>query len=174
MDYYALQVKTRSEDSYIQRAAGFLTDDGGICARILFPRRKMSVRKRGIVKTVLEPVFPGYIFLESDVLVGTELYWQLRTTPGFYRFLPDSKTPKPLEGKDLATLKHFLSFGPCADKSTVRFDDNDRIQVVNGPLKGLEGKIIKVDKRKGRAKVKLDLYDESFLVDLSFEVLGQH
>jgi transcription termination/antitermination protein NusG len=45
--------------------------------------------------------------------------------------------------------------------------------VINGPLKGLEGKIVKVDKRKGRAKVKLDLYDESFLVDLSFELLGQ-
>jgi transcriptional antiterminator NusG len=174
MNYYALQVKTRSEDTYIQRATGSLDGDEASGTRIFFPRRKMSVRKHGIVKSVLEAVFPGYIFLETEALVGTELYWLLRSTPGFFRFLPDSKTPKPLEGKDLATLKHFLSFGPCADKSIVRFDESDRIQVVNGPLKGLEGKIIKVDKRKGRAKVKLDLYDESFLVDLAFEVLGQH
>ncbi|MDR2619211.1 MAG: antitermination protein NusG, partial [Treponema sp.] len=31
--------------------------------------------------------------------------------------------------------------------------------------------IIKVDKRKGRAKIKLDLYDDSFTIDLAFEVL---
>jgi transcriptional antiterminator NusG len=38
---------------------------------------------------------------------------------------------------------------------------------------GLEGSIIKVDKRKGRAKIKLDLYNDSFSIDLAFEVIGQ-
>jgi transcriptional antiterminator NusG len=37
---------------------------------------------------------------------------------------------------------------------------------------GLEGKIVKVDKRKGRAKIKLDLYNDSFAIDLAFEVIG--
>ena len=32
-------------------------------------------------------------------------------------------------------------------------------------------RIIKVDKRKGRAKISLDLYNDSFSIDLSFEVL---
>ncbi|MCL2557796.1 MAG: antitermination protein NusG, partial [Treponema sp.] len=39
------------------------------------------------------------------------------------------------------------------------------------PLKGLEGRIIKVDKRKKRAKIRLDLYDESFAIDLAFEII---
>jgi transcriptional antiterminator NusG len=43
--------------------------------------------------------------------------------------------------------------------------------VISGPLSGLEGRIIKADKRKGRAKVKLDLYGDSFCIDLAFEVL---
>jgi transcriptional antiterminator NusG len=54
----------------------------------------------------------------------------------------------------------------------VYFDRNSRIVVLEGPLMGLEGKIIKVDKRKGRAKIKLDLYDNSFSCDLAFEVIG--
>jgi transcriptional antiterminator NusG len=61
--------------------------------------------------------------------------------------------------------------GPLAGKSKVVFDENSRIVVIEGPLSGLEGKIIKVDKRKGRAKIKLDLYDDSFSIDLAFEVL---
>ena len=172
MNYYALQVKTRSEELFIKRALLSMAPGQDKDVRIIFPRRKMSLRKAGELKTVLEPVFPGYIFLEAPDLPDAT-YWLLRTTAGFYRFLPENKLPQPLDGKDLATLKHFMSFGPCADKSKVFFDDNDRINVVEGPLKGLEGRIIKVDKRKGRAKVKLDMYDESFLIDLAFEVLGQ-
>jgi transcriptional antiterminator NusG len=59
-----------------------------------------------------------------------------------------------------------------AGKSKVYFDANSRIVVTEGPLMGLEGKIIKVDKRKGRAKIKLDLYNDSFSIDLAFELLG--
>ena len=40
-----------------------------------------------------------------------------------------------------------------------------------GPLKGLEGYIQKVDRRKGRARVKLDLYQESFHIDFGFEFM---
>ena len=173
MNYYALQVKTRSEEVYIKRANQSLNPEQAEKTHLVFPRRNMPIRKAGVVKNVLEPVFPGYIFLEVPEL-DVPLYWTLRTTQGFYRFLPENRQPQPLEGRDLATLKHFMAFGNAiADKSKVRFDENDRIQVADGPLKGLEGRIIKVDKRKGRAKVKLDLYDESFLIDLAFEVIGQ-
>jgi transcriptional antiterminator NusG len=69
---------------------------------------------------------------------------------------------------------HFIKkTGPLAlaGISKVYFDEDARIVVVDGPLAGLEGKIVKVDKRKGRAKIKLDLYDDSFTIDLGFELL---
>lgn len=172
MNYYALQVKTSSEDLFIQRVVKSLSREQTEGTRLIFPRRNMPIRKAGITKSKIEPVFPGYIFLESPEL-EKNLYWVIRTTPGFYRFLPDNKEPAPLLGRDLSTLRHFISFGDIAQKSKVMFDSDDRIKVLDGPLKGLEGRIVKVDKRKGRAKVKLDMYDESFLIDLAFEVMGQ-
>ncbi len=42
---------------------------------------------------------------------------------------------------------------------------------MSGPLKELEGKIVKVDRRKGRAKVKLDMFEHAFLIDFGFEAL---
>ncbi len=172
MKYFALQVKTRSEELFIKRATQSFSRGASSPVTMLFPRRRMVIRKAGAAKTTLEPVFPGYIFLEAEELTDS-IYWDFRTVPGFYRFLPDNLRRAPLEGKDLATLKHFIALGPIAEKSKVSFDGEDRIQVAEGPLKGLEGRIVKVDKRKGRAKVKLDLYDEAFLVDLAFEVLGK-
>jgi transcription termination/antitermination protein NusG len=171
MNYYALQVKTRYEESFMKLTLQTLTSEQKERVHLVFPRRKLPVRKAGVIKQVLSPIFPGYVFLESDDL-DDALYWAIRTIPGFYRFLPENKHPLPLEGRDLSTLKHFVSFGSIADRSKVTFDENDRIKVSEGPLKGLEGRIVKVDKRKGRAKVKLDMYDESFLIDLAFEVMG--
>ena len=51
------------------------------------------------------------------------------------------------------------------------FDENRRIRVVSGPLQGLEGRIVKVDRRKGRARVRLDIYADAFEIDLGFEIL---
>lgn len=173
MSYYALQVKTGEEELFIKRALISFKTSNELPGRLIFPRRMLPVRRRGITKPELSPIFPGYLFFESELL-PSDFSWQLRTTQGFFRILPDTKTPKPLEGADLATLRHFISIGDIAEGSKVHFDENNRIHVIEGPLKGLEGRIIKVDKRKRRAKVKLDLYDESFLIDLSFEIMDKH
>ena len=64
-----------------------------------------------------------------------------------------------------------MSLGEVVKKTLVSFDENKRIQIVDGPLKGMEGRIAKVDHRKGCAKVKRDLYEEAFLVDCGFQDL---
>ena len=38
-------------------------------------------------------------------------------------------------------------------------------------MEGLEGRIVKIDRRKQRARIRLDLYDNSHLIDLGFEEL---
>lgn len=55
--------------------------------------------------------------------------------------------------------------------SLVRFDENQKIKVIEGPLQGIEGFIIKVNKRKRRAKVKLDIAESVIILDLAFEVM---
>ena len=51
------------------------------------------------------------------------------------------------------------------------FDENNRIRVIDGPLPRLEGSIVKVDRRKGRAKVALSFHGRTIVADLGFEVL---
>lgn len=169
MDYYAVQVKTGQEAAYIARIKKIAESDIQK-AQVYFPQRVLHIRKQGVRKTVQAALFPGYIFLETEDL-NPALHWFLRRTPGFYRFLPDSHTPRPLAAEDLSILHHFLSFGEVAHPSKAYFDENDRICIVEGPLKGLEGKIIRVDKRKRRAKIVLDIQQEAFSIDLSFELI---
>ena len=167
MDYYVLQVYTGEEQRYMQLAE----EEMGGGARLIWPRRRLFIRKRGVRKRVLAPLFPGYIFLEVEDLTPA-LIRALRRVGGFVRILEQTSDPTPLRGDDLELVRHFLGFGEIVKESKVTFTADSRIEVIEGPLKGLEGRIVKVDKRKGRAKVRLDLYKNSFLVDLGFELMN--
>jgi transcriptional antiterminator NusG len=170
MKYYAIQVKTRGEEKYIRLFRAMHPD---FQAEIYFPQRRIDERRNGVVIPRQTGVFPGYIFLElgnEDSIL--KYHWDFRRTDGFFRFLKSNRNIRELQDRDLELVLHFIKrVGPVAGKSKVYFNDNSRIVVVDGPLLGLEGKIIKVDKRKGRAKIKLDLYDDSFSIDLAFETI---
>lgn len=167
MAYFAVQIWTGGEEKALKiaRRQGLPAD-----ARLLWPRRNLRIRRGGAWKDSLAPIFPSYLFIQAD-RVDPDLYWTLKNMPGFIRFLQSNENIVPLSDKDQALLIHFLSFGEIVDKSKVIFDENNRIRVLSGAMKGLEGRIVKVDKRKGRAKIKLDMYQDSYLVDFGFEVL---
>ncbi len=137
---------------------------------LLWPRRKLTIRKKGVLKENLSPIFPGYLFFLAEELTP-DIHWILRKTTGFVRYLKSNQNIEPIEGPDKELLLHFLHFGEIVEKSQVRFDENKRIKVISGPMKGLEGRIVKVDKRKRRAKISLSLYEESFTIDFGFEIL---
>ena len=169
MNYYAIQVKTRAEEKYIRLFRSLHPD---CTIEIFFPKRTVSIRRKGVMIQTSPAVFPGYLFLESEEEMLRRFQWQFRRTDGFYRFLKSNRNIQPLSGRDLETVLHFIKkTGPLAGISQVYFDENSRIVVVDGPLAGLEGNIIKVDKRKKRAKIKLDLYEDSFTIDLGYELI---
>ena len=173
MRYYVIQVRTGGEDKYLKLArraiqtAGIDANDIGT---LLWPRRRLRIRKKGIERDSLASIFPGYIFLETDDL-ETSAYWLLKRVSGFYKFLKDNHHIEPLGGEDRELLMHFLAFGEVVEKSRAYFDENKRIKIVDGALRGMEGRIVKVDRRKKRAKVLLNLYQNSFFIDFGFELL---
>ena len=150
MEYYAIQVWTGKEDEFVER----LGLQSLSVFSIFVPKRAVNIRRRGKIKREEKPIFPGYVFIgvDSDTL-GIEDRWVIRSTNYFMRTLPDTKTPQPVKEQDRRILSHFMSFGKVADVSRVTFDDNDRILVADGPLKGLEGHIVRVDKRDRKSVV---------------------
>ena len=173
MNYYAAQVKTRGEAKFIKLFKAMHPD---IKIPIHFPQRSLDIRRKQKITHTTSAIFPGYIFmeLENDENIYKFLP-EFRRTEGFYRFLRSNTDIAPLMDRDLELVLHFLrNTDALAGKSLVTFDENSRIVVIEGPLAGLEGNIIKVDKRKGRAKVKLDLCNDFFTIDLAFEAISKN
>ena len=171
MDYYVVQVSTGKEKNFIEDAE-FKNKFDELSYSIVFPQRVLKIRKAGKVTEKQLPVFAGYLFIGTDK-ISKELYQHLKRCKGFYRFLPNNQEPRSLEGRDLEILNQFISFGGLAKISQVVFDENDRIKVIEGPLSGLEGYIVRVNKRKGRATVCLDMCQTAFSIDLGFEILNK-
>jgi len=170
MNYYAIQVKTKSEEKFIEQLKSRCP---GMRLPLHFPRRRLNIRKSGKTRTETPAVFPGYIFIEAESDEQIKEYqWDFRKTKGFFRFLVSNHDITPLKDRDLELVLHFVNnTGSIAGHSKVYFNENSRIIVAEGPLSGLEGRIVKVDRRKCRAKIMLDLYNDSFTIDLAFEVI---
>jgi transcriptional antiterminator NusG len=167
MQYYVIQVRTGSEDDFVLEACRMMA-----ALEFLLPKRTLKLRKQGKVSLVESCVFPGYVFFHTeDFVPGDIAYYTLRRTRGFFRFLPDNANPLPLSHDDLRIVEHFASFAGEKTLSTVTFDENDRIVVLAGPLIGMEGRIVAVDRRKQRARIVLDLYARSFPIDLGYELV---
>ncbi len=177
MKYYAVQVATRHEKNFIEQSERCLKAAEtaqllpSSLPRFIFPERLMKIRRQGKNTTELQPLFAGYVFLELEDAVSLELFQLLRHQQYFFRFLKSNQEIVPLRDNDLAILQHFISLGVTALPSKVFFDENDKISVISGPLKGLEGNIIKVDKRKHRAKVQVEFAESQITFDLSFDMM---
>jgi len=168
-NFYALQVRQTRESNFIKQVKEYGFD---FFYKLYFPMRKLDLRKKGKIKAVSSAMFPGYVFLEvEDADSLSECLRTFRKIDGFERFLISNTQISPLRSRDLDIILKFILIGPVLEKSQVIFDENSRIVVLHGPLTGLEGYIVKVDRRKKRAKIKLDIYNDSLFIDLSFEVI---
>lgn len=167
MNFFAMQIMTGMEDAYVELYSKTNPDI------VLYAIKKtIRSRKKGKVVTLVNTVFPGYVFFQfPDLALPPGLIRTLKRTRNFVRILPNTHAIKPLNARDSEIIRHLVSFGQSIGTSLVTFDENNRIKILKGPLAGLEGMIVKVDKRKRRAKVRLDMNDSPITFDLGFEIL---
>ena len=104
MSFFALQIWTGTEGRFLSLAKR-RAEEGRL--RLLWPRRRLRIRRRGAWKDALAPIFPGYLFIQADTIDPGD-YHMLKGVPGFIRFLPSNTNFVPLEAKDQQLLMHFL------------------------------------------------------------------
>ncbi|HEY9054011.1 MAG TPA: antiterminator LoaP [Rectinemataceae bacterium] len=166
MSFYAIQVMTGKEDAFIELFHKARPD-----ATLHNIKKKIQSRRKGKPVSLSSTVFPGYLFLQCPESIDPDMIKELRRTKNFTRVLPSTDRISPLNERDTRIISQLLSFGKEIGPSLVVFDEQNRIKVIKGPLMGLEGQIVKVDKRKRRAKVRLDMNDSPILFDLAFEII---
>lgn len=163
--WYVLHVNTTCEDD-VSRV--LKRDAPAIDVRVF--KREMMERNKNVWQKVLRLLYPGYVFIYCEL--NEDIYYIIKNTPGVIRILGRMDTgglPIPIPDCEMERILQFVGDGDTVkiSKAVIK---NNRIKILSGALLGMERFITKVDKRKGRVKVKFYLYDKpkeiEFCIDL--------
>ncbi|MDE5899370.1 MAG: hypothetical protein K2H09_08940 [Treponemataceae bacterium] len=164
MKYYCMMVRTGEEERFKQSALEELR--GGFPQFSAYVFRKKMRTNKGLFFE--QTMFPGYIFCGLPRLEA-EVVSRLKALRGFCRFLMSNTDIRPLAGESLSVFENFLRCGESLGLSRLKFEPGRRIVVIDGPLKGLEGNVIAVNKRQRRVTVRLDMMGCVSKVDMCYE-----
>jgi transcription termination/antitermination protein NusG len=175
---YVIQVLTGKEELYRKHVFNFRKhmenyEEGESEYEMIIPKRTLTLRRRGKWIPTTKPIFPSYVFLVCESL-HPDSRMMLRRMPGYIRFMKEKDGRlTPLTDNDRELLLRLTASGENTRRSVVTFDKDNRVVPLSGPLKDCEGTIIKVDRRKQRARVRFMLNDKTFVIDFEYEELSR-
>ncbi|MCM3291531.1 antiterminator LoaP [Paenibacillus sp. MER 180] len=179
MKWYALSVETGCEE--LVRAIICRDFDPSILHAIV-PKRRLCEKKQGHIHYVVKTMFPGYLLIRTTM--NTKTYYKLQEIPKVYSILNNFQTQhKIYNSDDIVSISNIpeeevsILFQLLDRNHIINLSGaiviNSRVQVKCGPLKGMEGIIRKLDKRKNRAKISLSFLGSERLIDVGLEILHQ-
>ena len=121
-------------------------------------KRKWSDR----VKVMDLPLFPGYVFCR----VNLDARMPLITTPGFLYIVGVGKNPEPVDESEIQAIQSVLraGVGVAPWPSLVV---GQKVQLKQGPLRGLVGVLTKIAANQIRMYVSLTLLKRSISVEVA-------
>lgn len=163
--WYVLFVNTNQEE----KVKGILEKEIGDKYKFIIPTRELKERKNGKWHYVRRKLFPGYIFIKTSMNI--DMYYKLKNAPGIIRLLRSEDEILTVSEEELNILNIFLSNNDTNIGISELYRDKDIIRIISGPLLGLEGQIVKLNFRKGRAKVSINFMNEVRVVELGIELV---
>ncbi len=133
--------------------------------RIVIPETTEVEVKDGVKKEKVKKMFPGYILVEMNM--SDEAWYIVRNTPGVTGFIGSSgkgAKPTPLLPQEIDRI--LVNMG----MSRVNVDDDlkvgDSVSIVDGPFKGMIGRVDNIDSENNRLNIIIDLFGQETSVDV--------
>jgi transcriptional antiterminator NusG len=168
MEWYSLFVITGQEENVAEWLQLFFPEQR---VRILIPKRKLVERRQGKCQSVLKKLFPGYVFINIEM--DSTTYYRIKKVPNVIRILNSGQERYTrVFQEEINFIQRLLGEGDTVEYSFV-YLENSQIVVKSGPLKGLEGLIKSVDRRKKRAKVLIPFMGLEKEIDVGIEMIDK-
>jgi transcription elongation factor/antiterminator RfaH len=104
------------------------------------PKITAMSKRRDRRKKIRVPLFPGYIFLRSDLSPTERL--EIVKTVGVVRLVGNKDGPVPVPDEAIESLK-IMVVGDDPVETGTRFRKGDRVMVVEGPFAGVTGTFVR-------------------------------
>lgn len=133
--------------------------------RIIIPETTEVEVKDGVKKEKTKKMFPGYILVE--MVMSDEAWYVVRNTPGVTGFIGSSgkgAKPTPLLPQEIDRI--LANMGMSRINIESEMNVGDIVNIVDGPFKGMSGKVDSVDLENNRLNVLIDLFGQETPVEV--------
>jgi len=154
--WYCIHTRSRHEEVVYQRF-----EDKRIEA--FLPKLEVWSRRKDRKKKIHKALFPGYLFVYDSLAPRQRL--EILKTPGVVKILGNSKGPVSVPEAQIESIKTILD-GKSAVTPFPYLKEGQLVRVVEGPLKGCEGFLLKIKEGKEKLIISVDLLQRSVAVEI--------
>ena len=133
--------------------------------RVIIPETTEIEIKDGVKKEKTKKMFPGYVLVE--MVMSDEAWYVVRNTPGVTGFIGSSgkgAKPTPLLPQEIDHI--LVNMGMSRMDIESEMAVGDKVSIVDGPFKGMEGTINNIDLENNRIIVLIDLFGQETSVEV--------
>ena len=176
--WYVMQVISGQENRSALLVEKILSQ--GTVTNCFVPMRRLRKKYHGQWREVTEILFPGYVFMITEQ--PQLLYEELKKIPALTRLLGRCEEYfTPLSQADIQMMERLQNGHSQIEKggnlevgiSKVAVEEGNRIQILSGPLKNMEGQIKKVNLHKRIVEVEMEFMRNRSLLHLGIEMVGK-
>lgn len=175
--WYVIQVETRRERiaarAITYACAGATTGDPAhpLLEECFSPSFTHRMRVKGVWKDVNKALLPGYV-----IAVTTDpdkLRRQLWNTIELTKLLYMGEAFVPLRDSERAWIDRWTTYGERIIPISIAYRKGDQIVVADGPLKGHEGMITRIMRKRCLAQVELYVNGKKFTTEVGLAVVPE-
>ncbi|MGA1844043.1 MAG: transcription termination/antitermination protein NusG [bacterium] len=155
--WYAVHTSSRHEDMVHMRLAAKEIP-------VFLPKIEKWSTRKDRKKRIRVPLFNGYLFINVHLDKYTWLH--VLKTPGVARIVGNQNEPVPIPDEQIDSIRILLNNDVMLNPFPY-LKIGQRVRIVNGPLTGVEGILVKTDPGKNKLVVSVDLLQRSLSVELN-------
>ncbi|MGA1863579.1 MAG: transcription termination/antitermination protein NusG [bacterium] len=156
INWYAVHTSSRHEDMVNMRLAAKEIP-------VFLPKIEVWSRRKDRKKRIRIPLFRGYLFVHVEL--EKRIWLEVLKTPGVARIVGNQKEPVPIPDQQIDSIRILLE-NDVLLTPVPYLQIGQRVKIMNGPLTGVEGILMKTDTRKNKLVVSVDLLMRSLCVEL--------
>lgn len=140
--------------------------------RIVIPETTEVEVKNGVKKEKQKKMFPGYILVEMKM--SDESWYIVRNTPGVTGFIGSSgkgAKPTPLLPQEIDRI--LADMGMSRVETPKDLTIGTKVNIIDGPFKGMSGSVDTLDLENGRLNVLIDLFGQETPVEVELNQVSQ-
>ena len=164
--WYVIWVETGKEHQVRTMIEKQISSDS--YERIVIPEKLIQKKIKGKWQKIQSVLIPGYIFVVAEDI--TDFARELSGILTFARMLTVDGRITAIYPEEEAVLRRLVDKDEVVDISKGIIVD-DKVIITEGPLKGMEGMIKKIDRHRRTAAIEIEMFDRKVLMNVGLEIV---